>query len=236
MNTRQSCRVLRVIRDLFLCRTRDVGKRRRRRVQPLRGRVPAVALALVVGVVGACGERAPGATPARQDPRVVDLLAADGPDEENRERLMLYGRLVGSWDVESRWYQNGEVSSTAEGEWHFAWVLGGTCVQDVLFRKGAPPREYGTTLRCYDAANDVWHVTWMQPASREYAHLVGRGSEGRIVQEVLSPTSGEKERWIFLDITADSFVWRGEVSRDGGATWVLQQEMRARRRRVAGEG
>ncbi|HEY8470801.1 MAG TPA: hypothetical protein VIL18_14210 [Longimicrobiales bacterium] len=141
---------------------------------------------------------------------------------------MLYGRLIGSWDVESRWYANGEVARTAEGEWHFGWVLGGACIQDVLFRKGAAPREYGTTLRCYDVAEDVWHVTWMQPASGEYAHLVAREFAGRIVQEVLNPAPGELERWSFHAIAADSFVCRGETSRDGGVTWVLQQEMRAR--------
>lgn len=119
-------------------------------------------------VVSACGGTATGTTAAPQHRRVVELLAADGPDAANPEYLMLYGRLVGSWDVESRWYANGEIGRTTEGEWHFAWVLGGTCIQDVLFRKGAAPRQFGTTLCFYDAANDAWHVTWMQPASDEY--------------------------------------------------------------------
>ena len=37
-------------------------------------------------------------------------------------------------------------------------------------------------------------------------------------------------RWIFSDITADSFRWRALGSPDGGKTWVVAQEMDARRR------
>ena len=37
-------------------------------------------------------------------------------------------------------------------------------------------------------------------------------------------------RWRFTDIGPASFRWRGEVSRDGGATWELEEEMHAARR------
>lgn len=82
MGTLRSCRVLRVGIDRFLCRTRDVSRRRSCRIRSQRGRVLVAALMLVMGVVGACGEYVPGETPARQDPHVVVLLAADGPDAE----------------------------------------------------------------------------------------------------------------------------------------------------------
>lgn len=36
--------------------------------------------------------------------------------------------------------------------------------------------------------------------------------------------------WTFNDIQPDSFVWRGEISDDGGASYRLEQEMRCRRR------
>jgi hypothetical protein len=41
---------------------------------------------------------------------------------------------------------------------------------------------------------------------------------------------GQLARWSFTDITADSFLWRGEVPADAGATWRLVTAFTARRR------
>jgi hypothetical protein len=65
------------------------------------------------------------------------------------------------------------------------------------------------------------------------AALVGRpGEHGDIVQEGARP-DGRPIRWVFTELTADSFRWLGHISDDGGATWRLEQEMLARRRRPA---
>jgi hypothetical protein len=41
---------------------------------------------------------------------------------------------------------------------------------------------------------------------------------------------GQLARCSFSDIAADSFLWRGEVSADNGATWRVVTEFTARRR------
>ncbi len=164
-------------------------------------------------------------------PDVFDLLAASGPNPDYAATMMLYGQFVGSWDIDGVWYNQGSVSRTARGEWHFGWILGGRGVQDVLFPNGAPRDHYGTTLRCYDRQLDAWHITWMQPYGGEFVHLLGRKVGDRIVQESLPDQSGKLERWSFAEITPDSFLWLGETSIDGGSTWVLEQEMHATRRR-----
>jgi hypothetical protein len=147
---------------------------------------------------------------------MIELLAADGPDPELSEKLMLYGQFVGSWSVMSRELQaNGEWVEQ-RGEWHFGWVLGGRGVQDVLFPLDAP-HERGTTLRAYDEREDVWRIAWMAPYWDEFAHQVGRAAGDRIVQE------GDGRCWTFFDVTADSFQWSGET--DGR----LVQKLRAAR-------
>ena len=156
----------------------------------------------------------------------MTLLAADGPYPDLSERLNLFGQFVGSWDIESVEYIDGGTRNVA-GEWHFAWVLGGRGVQDVLFDKGTPPDQRGTTLRCYDERKGVWHVTWMHPFDGVFVNLVARATEDGILLE--NTASDRMRRWSFSDIRPDSFVWRGHASFDGGATWVLQQVMQARR-------
>ena len=163
-------------------------------------------------------------------PRALELLAADGPYAEYADQLMLYGQFVGSWDVHSTNFQADGTRTEWQGEWHFAWILGGRGVQDVRLETGASAHEYGTTLRCYDEAREVWHVSWMAPGGKEFAHLVGRLSGEQIVQEVTGPDPHRFERWIFSDITPRAFTWLGEVSLDQGKTWALEQEMLAVRR------
>lgn len=109
-----------------------------------------------------------------QNNAMIDILAGDEPFPAYKKDLMLYGQLVGSWSVQSTWYdRNGEIKKK-RGEWHFGWVLGGRGIQDVLFAEGATPDQYGTTLRCYDPALKIWHVSWMQPYGREFVHLIGK--------------------------------------------------------------
>ncbi len=161
---------------------------------------------------------------------IFDLIAASGPLAEHAEKLMLYGQFVGAWEVEATWYgQNGR-TRTGRGEWHFAWILGGRGVQDVLFGAGASPDRYGTTLRCYDPSLDAWHISWMQPQGGEFVHLLGRQAGEDIVQEGSGSDPARLERWSFTAITPASFLWKGEVSLDNGETWTLEQEMRAMRR------
>ncbi len=143
--------------------------------------------------------------------KVFDLLGASTPFAKDDENALLYAPLIGSWDLDCTWYKRDGGTKTAKGEWHFAWILGGRGVQDVLFPVGAAPDRYGTTLRCYDSANGTWHVTWTQPCSGEFAHMVGRKVGDRIVQEGRGTDAARLERWCFSDITADS-SYDSEVS------------------------
>ena len=129
--------------------------------------------------------------------QALELLAADGPFSEHADKLMLYGQFVGSWDIHSTNFNTDGTRTERQGEWHFAWVLGGRGVQDVLFAVGAPAHKYGTTLRCYDETAEVWRVAWMAPGGGEFANLIGRRIGDRIVQEGTGPDLRRLERWTF---------------------------------------
>lgn len=160
---------------------------------------------------------------------VFNLLSSNGPFVDYADELMLYGQFVGSWKMEATWHSRDGKSRKGMGEWHFAWILGGRGIQDVLFSDGAPTHRYGTTIRCYDPELGAWHVTWMQPYGGEFTNLIGRKVGDRIVQESIATDSIKRERWSFSNITPHSFYWLGEVSEDNGLSWFLEQEMKATR-------
>jgi hypothetical protein len=158
----------------------------------------------------------------------IERLAADGPYEPDARELMAFGRLVGAWDVDwTRFGDDGQPAERRRGEWHFAWILGGRGVQDVIWTVGGPPHDDGTTVRCWDREHGVWRSAFLSPGDGEYVSLTGRvEGEDRIVQEV----HGRPARWTFSEIAETSFLWRAERTDDGGRTWQLTHEMRATRR------
>jgi hypothetical protein len=83
-------------------------------------------------------------------------------------------------------------------------------------------------LRVYDPALDAWHIIWSDPVRQLYMRQVGRARGRDIVQEGQSD-KGVPMRWSFVDIAPDSFRWLGERSLDGGASWHLQSQYRAKR-------
>ena len=116
----------------------------------------------------------------------------------------------------------GTKTDSLNGEWHFAYILGGLGVQDVLFATGFAKQEYGTTLRTFDKTNNVWMGVWTQPERDQYAYLRAESTEKGIVHELLYLTD-RREQWKFVEITKNSFEWRSEISKDGGATWYTNQ-------------
>jgi len=167
----------------------------------------------------------------------LDVLCSEGPPADQKERMTLYNSLLGDWDVEVFDYASDGTRQRSNGEWHFSWVLDGRAIQDVFIvpsraerESGSPvkPTRYGTSLRVYDPAVGVWHVTWINPVSGAHNMLIGKKHEEEILQEGENP-DGSLIRWTFSDITSNSFHWRGEVSIDNGKTWSLAAEFFGRR-------
>jgi hypothetical protein len=186
------------------------------------------------------------ASPARAAPTApadgfLGALHAPGPAPELGDAAGVYGWLVGSWEMRVVDHPPDGPPREAVGEWHFARVLEGRVVQDVFIVPHRPLRggsalprngnRYGSSIRVCDAATGTWKVIWINPVNGVEEHLVGRRVGDEIVQEGRC-ADGSLLRWSFVDITPDSFTWRGERSTDGGATWILEAEFFGRR--VAG--
>jgi hypothetical protein len=167
-------------------------------------------------------------------------LAAPGRSPEVPESADAYGWLVGRWELDVRHYRGVDVSARAiKGEVHFEWVLEGRAVQDVWImprrsERGADVDKtmntYGTTLRVWDPSIEGWHVTWINPVTAGRVELIGRWS-GKDVVQVGTYANGTPIRWIFTEITPDSFRWVGEALQPDGKTWKLEGEFHARRMR-----
>ena len=155
----------------------------------------------------------------------LDALRADGPARDRAGGMALYAWLIGSWEMDAVVHADDGTTHRGRGEVHAGWVLEGRAIQDVWILPGV---FHGTTLRVYDPGRDAWHIIWSDPLRQYYGRQLGRAAGDDIVQ-IGSNDAGETTRWSFCDITPDSFVWRGERSRDGGATWQLQAEFRIRR-------
>lgn len=87
---------------------------------------------------------------------------------------------------------------------------------------------YGTTLRVWDPSLQAWHVTWTNPVSGLRDELIAR-REGNDIVQIGAHANGTPIRWIFTEITADSFHWTGEALNPDGKTWKLEGEFYAKR-------
>jgi len=170
------------------------------------------------------------------------VLAARGRSPEIPESAGVYGSLIGSWELDICHYLVDMTARRMKGEVHFGWVLEGRAVQDVWIMPRRSERTadvdktanmYGTTLRVWDPSIQAWRVTWINPVTGGRDELIGRWS-GKVIVQVGRHADGAPIRWIFTEITADSFHWTGEVLQPDGKTWKLEGEFRAKRIRELG--
>ena len=169
---------------------------------------------------------------------MIEALRSDCPQPELAPKLKLFGQFVGSWDVEITNYKPDGEREVLQGEWHFGWVLEGRAIQDVWIApkrslrakaKGASG-DYGATLRFYDPKIDAWRSTWIGPVKGYVLPFIARQIGDEIVLEGKFE-SGKSRKWIFSDVTHESFKWRAIESDDCWLTQQKVQEMSARRKK-----
>jgi hypothetical protein len=179
------------------------------------------------------------ATDARAASAMIEALQADGPYSDYADKLMQFGRLVGSWDIEGRFFDaDGNVTREGTpGEWHFGWALEGRAIQDVLLVppcEGREPegqsRSCDTAVRVYDPKIDAWRITVIFGVYGATVNHIARQHGDEIWLEGRSPEN-EPIRWTFSEFSEDRVLWQGFASKDEGRTWIRDEEIVLHRRK-----
>ena len=163
---------------------------------------------------------------------MVSVLAAPGPHPSLGEQARLWDRFVGTWDCDYTFHLDDGGVRHLRGELEFGWIIDGRAIQDIWItyaQDGTKERDMGTSIRFYDEERKVWRVIFVSPVYRALTTVEG-GQEGDRIVLRGAGREGSILRWSFGDIQPDSFVWRGEKSKDGGRTWQLREEHRMKRR------
>jgi hypothetical protein len=166
---------------------------------------------------------------------MIEMLHASGPHEKLGSQAAVFDRFIGTWDCEFSIHRDDGTVERFSGELLFGWVMDGWAIQDLWigFPEAGKPRSMVTTLRAFDPRANIWRVVSVAPSRGEMILLEGAAIGDRILLNG-KDSDGSLLRWSFNDIRADFFTWRGEISRDGGKTWQLQEEHKMRRRRAKG--
>ena len=158
----------------------------------------------------------------------TEALTSGGKSAELPEEYDYFGKLIGSWRLD---YTDHNVSCSVEGEWHFAWVLEGMAVQDVIVlpsrdaRTGMPHplAEYGTSLRVFNPKTHAWDVAYGYTG--RIFRLEARKQDDMIV---LTDIDDERRKWVFVTIEDDRFHWQNVTVQDDGE-WHVNADIYAER-------
>ncbi len=137
------------------------------------------------------------------------------------EELDYFRELIGSWKLDYVEERGTDRERHLTGEWHFARILEGLGIEDVFIcperdmRKGPEDGEYGVTIRIYNVKTRMWDMIYTCLGS--ISRFTGTRRDNSLI---LTNNGNQKNRWIFTNITADSFCWRNETTLQDGTIKV----------------
>ena len=139
---------------------------------------------------------------------MITALASTNPNASMGNEARTFDRFVGTWDCDFSFHLDDGSVRHQRGELLFGWILdrracrtSGSRTRRTARRIARSARRSGSSIRL----------------------------SSRIVLEG-TDSDGLPIRWSFNEMKPDSFVWRGEKSRDGGKTWKLEEEHHMTRR------
>jgi hypothetical protein len=104
----------------------------------------------------------------------------DRPAEASQSSL--FGRLVGTWDVDYEIYDKDGNVRRYKGQAVYSWILDGGALQEIWTSDAhnKTPQPYSTTIDFYDKKRQSWTVVWIYPAQgNRRSHPVYRSRSSR---------------------------------------------------------
>ena len=132
-----------------------------------------------------------------------------------------WGELIGSWDID---YVEGKGTAKekhVKGEWYFERILEGLGIQDIFicpareYRDNPKTGEYGATIRMFNPQKMVWDMVYTCYGTM--SRFTGTKKDGMVI---LTNNHKKTNRWIFTDITKNSFHWQNESTLKDGTVKV----------------
>ena len=164
----------------------------------------------------------------------MDLLHSLHPAKDRAQAMGVYGQLTGKWKISITYISKENEKRFTSGEWEFGYALEGRAVIDVWqipSRKDVETIgnsvECGLCVRVYDPVLELWKFTFHGPLYRATLNMLAYKIGNEIVQEMFA--GRDIVRWIFHDITKETFLWKSVRSTDGGNTWRIEQTVEAER-------
>lgn len=148
---------------------------------------------------------------------LMEALVSQKKSDLLPEECNFFKDLIGSWKID---YIDYNDACKIKGEWHFAWILEGMAIQDVII---LPDYEYGTSLRMYNPHTHAWDVAY--GFTGNIIRLEARKQEDMIV---LTFINDERRKWMFTKIEEDNFHWQNVTVQENGE-WYIQAEIYAER-------
>jgi len=176
----------------------------------------------------------PDAIGAPRDIPLSDTLGASfsiADSAAGKAALTDYDRLVGTWEFrfQSR-APDGSFSPPFRGHWTFDKRPGGGLIED-HWRPDDPSSPMGNSLytyRAFDPKRRVWFI--LGASSRGGAVEPGLTWADATSLYAIQRSGNELSRIRYTFLSDDHFVWRSDVSRDEGKTWLRDGGMMEARR------
>ncbi len=151
------------------------------------------------------------------------------------EEVAQWGKLVGNWDIVVEMIgEDGNVTQSFNAEWNWFYIMNGLAIQDVFIlpkrADNIEPSDYfvGTGIRIYDEDKKKWQTSWLDTSSKRIELREAVSTDQNIVV-IHNTEGGDKLRYTYYDMNAESFKWKQESANNDGR-WKVTQTVVAKRR------